>query len=75
MQSWIFSIINPVFSVTWSSEIIWICLFADQIIINAENSCAASYFSGNYDTYILGIFDEQKVQNIWDLTIIRYIKT
>ncbi len=44
-QSCIFSIITPVFSVTWSSEIIIICWFAAQetflIIINVENSCAA----------------------------------
>ncbi len=43
MQSWIFRIITPVFSVTWSSEIILICWFAAQetflIIINVENSC------------------------------------
>ncbi len=42
MHSWIFSIITPVFSVTWSSEIILICWFAAQetflIIINVENS-------------------------------------
>ncbi len=48
-QSCIFSIITPVFSVTWSSEIILICWFAAQetflIIINVEkNSCAAQYF-------------------------------
>ncbi len=51
MRSCIFSIITPVFSVTWSSEIILICWFADQeiflIIINVENSCTASYFYGN----------------------------
>ncbi len=54
MQRWIFSIITPVFSVTWSSEIILICWFAAQetflIIINVENSCAASYFCGIGDT-------------------------
>ncbi len=42
-QICIFSIITPVFSVTWSSEIILICWFAAQetflIIINVENSC------------------------------------
>ncbi len=52
---WIFSIITPVFSVTWSSEIILICWFAAQetflIIINVENSCADEYFCGNW--YIL----------------------
>ncbi len=46
-----------VFSVTWSSEIIIICWFAAQetfmIIINVENSCAAQYFCGNWDTFIL----------------------
>jgi len=44
-QSWIFSIIRLVFSVTSHlSEIILICLFAAQetfLIINVENSCAA----------------------------------
>ncbi len=39
------SIIRPVFSVTWSSEIILIYWFTDQetflIIINVKNSCAA----------------------------------
>ncbi len=46
MRSWIFRIITPVFSVTWSSEIILICWFAAQetflIISNVENSSAAS---------------------------------
>ncbi len=40
-QSCIFSIITPVFSVTWSSEIIIICWFAAQetflMIINVKN--------------------------------------
>ncbi len=39
-QSCIFSIITPVFSVTWSSEIILICWFAQEafmIIVNVEN--------------------------------------
>ncbi len=48
MRSCISSIIPPVFSVTWSSEIIIICWIDAQetflISINAENSCAASYF-------------------------------
>ncbi len=47
MQSWIFSIITSVFSVTWSSEIIIIWWFAAQetflIIIIFESSC------GNHD--------------------------
>ncbi len=60
-QSCIFSIITPVFSVTWSSEIIIIYWFAAQetflIIINVENSCAAQYFCGNWDTfYFLRIY-------------------
>ncbi len=63
MRSCIFSMITPVFSVTWSSEIILIYWFTDQetflIIINVENSWAASYFCGNRDTfYFLGLFDE-----------------
>ncbi len=52
-QSCIFSIIPPVFSVTWSSEIILICWFIAQetflIIINVENSCADSYFYTYFD--------------------------
>ncbi len=51
-QICIFSIITPVFSVTWCSEIILIWWFAAQetflIIINVENSCAAQYFCGNW---------------------------
>ncbi len=57
MRSWIFSIITPVFRVTWSfrNQIsILIYWFTAQetfiIFINVENSCAASYFGGNYDT-------------------------
>ncbi len=53
MRSCIFIIITPVFSVTWSSEIILICWFTVQetflIIINVENCCAASYLCGNFD--------------------------
>ncbi len=40
MRSCIFSIITPVFSVTWSSEIILIYWFAQEafmIIVNVEN--------------------------------------
>ncbi len=39
MQSWIFSIIAPVFSVTWSSEIILEFWFAaeETFIINLPN--------------------------------------
>ncbi len=50
-QSCISIIITPVFSVTWSSEIIIIYRLAAQetfqIIINVENSWATSYFYGN----------------------------
>ncbi len=49
MRSCIFSIITPVFSVTWSSEIILIYWFAAQetilIIINVENRCSSKYFN------------------------------
>ncbi len=48
MRSCIFSIITPVFSVTWSSEIIIICWFTAQetflIIINVENGMLLKYF-------------------------------
>ncbi len=61
-QSCIFSIITPVFSVTWSSEIIIICWFAAQetflIIISVENSCAAEYV----EIVIYFIFRILKVQ-------------
>ncbi len=53
-QSCIFSIITPVFRVTWSSEIIIICWFAAQetflIIINVEN---------------IDIFDIATVMSFW----------
>ncbi len=54
MRSCIFSIITPVFSVTWSSEIILICWFAAQqtIIINVEKSL---YF---VETFFAEVFDE-----------------
>ncbi len=47
-QSWIFSFLTPVFSVTWSfrnhSNILICCsIKVFIIIINVENSCAASY--------------------------------
>ncbi len=49
MRSWIFSIITPVFRDP--SEIILICWFDPQeknlIIINVDNSCAASFFLQN----------------------------
>ncbi len=55
MRSCIFSIITAVFSVTWSSEISLICWFTAHetfiIIMNVENSCAASYFCGNCDIF------------------------
>ncbi len=62
-QSWIFSIITAVFSVTWSSEIILIFWFAAQdkfIIINVKNSTAANFRNGN--TFSTGFFDVYKVQ-------------
>ncbi len=68
MQRCIFSIITPVFSVTWSSEIILICWITAQetflIIINVENSCAASYFWKRVIHFYFHarFFDEQKVQ-------------
>ncbi len=60
MQSWIF-IITPVFSVTWSSEIILIYWFPAQetilIIINLEKSSAALFIYGNLDTFCSGFLN------------------
>ncbi len=68
MRSCIFSIITPVFSVTWSSEIILICWFAAQetflIIINVEDSCAAQYFCGNRDAFYIS-----KEQHLFEIEI------
>ncbi len=54
MQSWIFSIITPVFRVTWSfrnhANMLIYSSKAFLIIISVENSCVASYFCGNLDT-------------------------
>ncbi len=49
MRSCIFSIITPVFSVTWSSEITLIFWFSVGTfpLIKVENNCAGSYFCGN----------------------------
>ncbi len=75
-QSCIFSIITPVFSVTWSSEIIIICWFAAQetflIIINVENSCAAQYFCGNRHTLFFRIhrwIESSKEQHLFEIEI------
>ncbi len=63
MRSCISSIITPVFSVTWSSEIIIIYWFTAQetflIIINVENSRAAQYFCGNCDTFNFSAFFDE----------------
>ncbi len=60
LWSVIFSIITPGFSVTWSSEIILICIFAAQdaflIIINDTNICAASYFVETGTFFFLPFF-------------------
>ncbi len=54
-QSWIFSIITPVFSDP--SKTILICWFAAQesflIIINVENNCGGKIFGGNFDTFFV----------------------
>ncbi len=59
MQCCIFIIITPVFSVTWSSEIIIIYWFTAQetflIIINVDNSRAALCFCGNSDALFFRI--------------------
>ncbi len=60
MQRCIFSIITPVFSVTWSSEIILICWFAAQqtflIIINVQNSCEQHLFEIEIFCNIINVF-------------------
>ncbi len=78
MQSWIVSIITPVFSVTHApSEIMKICWFAQEmyiIIINGENSCAASYFWGKYffhqDFFIES--KKKKLHFIWIKSLVNY---
>ncbi len=63
MRSWIFSIITPVFRVTWSSESLSYFCCSRYISLCDENSCAASYFRGSHDTFLFSrFFDEQKVQ-------------
>ncbi len=76
MQSCIFIIITPVFSVTWSSEIIIIYWFAAHetflIIINVDNSRAALYFCGNSDALIFRILwwiKSSKEQHLLDIDI------
>ncbi len=75
MRSCIFSIITPVFSVTWSSEIIIICWFAAQetflININVENS-----FCGNGNIFhfrILWCVEILKEQHLFEIEIFCYI--
>lgn len=51
-QSWIFSVTS--FFTSHSNMVIW-CLI---IIINVENSFAASYFCGKCDNYFPEFFDE-----------------
>ncbi len=66
MQSWFFSIITPVFSVTWSLRNVS-TEETFTIIINVENNFTA--FCENRDSCILGFFDEQKVKDtafIWN---------
>ncbi len=59
-QSWIFSIITPVFSVTWSfrnhSNMLICC---SRNISDYYQCCAASCFCGNCDAfYFSGLFDD-----------------
>ncbi len=76
----IFSIITPVFSVTWSSEIILIFWFAAQetflIIINVENSCAAEYVCGKLWHYLFfrihRSIKSSKEQHLFDEYILFY---
>ncbi len=72
MQSWIFSIITPVFSVTLSfrnNTDILVCS-SFLIIINTENSAVFDIDNNNHDTFFSGFFDEYKVkkkQNLFEI--------
>ncbi len=63
MRSCIFSIITPVFSVTWSSEIIIICWFAAQETFLNMINVAVEYFCGNGHTFdFSGFTNEQSLK-------------
>ncbi len=55
MQSWTFSIITSLFSVTWffrnHSNMLICC--SKTFIISIENSCAASYFFESHDAFFI----------------------
>ncbi len=77
MRSCIFSIITPVFSVTWSSEIIIIYWFTAQqtvlIILNVENSRSALYFCVKHEHFIFRIIwwiENSKGQHLFETEII-----
>ncbi len=74
MRSCIFSIITPVFSVTWSSEISTIYWFAtkkiyENITVIAENSCAASCFFENHYIFfrIIWWIKSPKEQHLFEI--------
>ncbi len=62
-QSCIFSIITPVFRVTWSSEIIIICWFSAQttclIIISVENQYLPNIFVETVIHLIFSVFFDE----------------
>ncbi len=49
MESWIFSMITPVFSVTWSFRNHSNLLLKKHLLLCVENSCAVPCFCGNRD--------------------------
>ncbi len=73
MQSWIFSIITPVFSVTLSfrnnTDILVCCSFL--IIINTENSAVFDIDNNNHDTFfqdsLMNTKKKKKTEFIWNL--------
>ncbi len=49
MESWIFSMITPVFSITWSFRNHSNLLLKKHLLLCVENSCAVPCFCGNRD--------------------------
>ncbi len=82
MQSWIFSIISPVFSLTWSFrnhyDMLVSCSRNIYYIISVETSWAAPYFCGNfiYTKFIytehLCIFETEMFCNIINVLTINF---
>ncbi len=76
MQSWIFSIITPVFRVTWSSEIILIWWFAAQetflTIVNVKNSFCCLIFY-DQDSFRILCWIESSKQHLFVTLYIAFL--